>query len=732
MRKYLVLIALVLMLSVTNAHAETSLQEFLDAAPEIIAGHYDNYGNSDRSAFDLVLSEFDLRYGDHATWDELFAVYDTLSGFGFHSTFGMFFSYLSPRPWNLQIVSRWLEEHPTDFAAEPELTFEYYTLTAESYDFDGDDTGEWLVHMRGGNIIDFWVARRDASQPSGYLFYTLPIPYAEGSQSRTLYEGEGATLEYIGDNNSDGRIEMVFSSWAYVPASWSHATSKRLYFIGWTGEGFEELIEPAIETQAQNYGWTFSNVDHDEADELVARYFYDDNWRCNHTETHIYDWDGEHYIHTQSSTFEPTVYCDLRQAEEFVYNDNDAAAIPFYESALERFAALSGKERDSVAPFAAFAQERLVVAYALVGQMDDALRLLDDMRRLAPPENTIASALVSLPIAELNANTICRAAYEAMESNSNYGNGSANHNYRGSIVPGRIDDIWYGDNTGIAYWGGDAGCDYTRLLWQQVEMTVFPIDQSPVEILEAMNIDVDQTIMLDVNNDNVDDWLIYSSLLAYPYLLLLSQGDVFQPHETLSYGQISSAGIAVALPNGAEAWLVLGTVETRGCRNARGDEIVDTVQQLELWQYTDSGFWSIPELAWCGETLPEWTPTEQVALWRRIRQGPKEVVYKPTTLIWNADSGMYQFQAENPAQDDTFQQIIELRQLIYARHEFNQALELADALRSEIETSEVVYFRAVALEMLGRDDEAQQSYHYVIELDANSIYADLAALWLEE
>lgn len=393
--------------------------------------------------YSLIEWEFNLRYAQVADWQTLLAMYDTLDGE--RTMFGHYTPYVYPELWYPLILNQWLSENPTDFSLTPQITFG--PMTIWSIELGPDSNGEVAYMLDASRLDDIdrygqVFLAKPSDDPTGYEISPFPLPIRSGKYSPSQFEWAGPMLSEQGDLNRDGFQEFVFELWAALPASWTSASYKQTVLIGWDGETITTLV--VAETHAENFEYRFQNTDTDEELEWVQVEYMEDNWGCEWQIETVFDRDGQQYVkHPALEKWALSLNCALRDAEAGMSVRDYSKAISAYKLAVERFEAEINPSPE-MRHYAAYSNERLVIAYALSGRIDDALLLLNSLTTAEYEGDTLASAMHAAAQTDSSAVSLCITAYETMQRITRYNSGRGTDLYRELPILGYTEDLFYG------------------------------------------------------------------------------------------------------------------------------------------------------------------------------------------------------------------------------------------------------------------------------------------------
>jgi len=238
---------------------------------------------------------------------------------------------------------------------------------------------------------DYWIVIYGENGEIAQIDHPLPWTSTESG----YYDSRNAQVVpmLLEDINADGRLEWVV---LFTRSAGMHTFTYLgwLYVLGWQDGHIVELApldETGLSYDIGSGGggpelhlgveWEYPNLDDDPALEIQQRQSYGDNWRCGFLEVRTFDWDadaGQYMLAGTDIEREESAGCAMRDAQTAMWDHDYPTAI----SEFERMIALEPTDEHS--PFGIYGRVRLVLAYALNGQYDEAAALLDDLR---PPSS---------------------------------------------------------------------------------------------------------------------------------------------------------------------------------------------------------------------------------------------------------------------------------------------------------------------------------------------------------
>ncbi|HEX2908457.1 MAG TPA: hypothetical protein VHO69_16415 [Phototrophicaceae bacterium] len=368
------------------------------------------------------------------------------------------------REWVNLLILAWLSENQPDLNAVDRLDFADFYIGVIHRDLDGDGQNEFVLDVMKGAPVDrhecpsIDVVEYLAVEQTGneYTFINNPLGWYGRGSGGGSHLGEGGQQELrFEDVNGDSLPEWIVAENNGVlggPDA-GYANHGQLYILNYRDGQLVDLARNAdsrgnvysvtdyyedsgwcLGPIPRTVSWEFSNIDFDPALEILQYQDYRDNWYCESRSTQTLDWNPEadqyQYLHTDQS-FADTRNCAHRLAEEAMWAGNYTKAIEQYERALtlepyrynfpENYAT---EHADYVAQenerlhhiltrLDQYLRARLILAYVLTGQPDQAQPLLNELSAEKMETQLIGyfvDALKSAPVN--NSLQTCLAAYD--------------------------------------------------------------------------------------------------------------------------------------------------------------------------------------------------------------------------------------------------------------------------------------------------------------------------------
>ncbi len=643
--------------------------------------------------------------------------------------------------------------------------FHDFEIEAQPRDFNADGQPEWILHVSEPDFTQgTFVVENDAGT---YRFVDAPLPWFgccfsywsvySGFMEEQRFEdltGDGIpewvlAVGGIGGNNMthgwlivlqwrDG--ELVDIAPQFTPTDFD----REMTYASGAGDGYS-LFPYGVEV-------TYGDVDANGTTEIIITQDFTDNWGCQPTETRIFTWQDELFqLDEHTWDYPDSAGCALRSAQEAMWADDYASAIPLFERSIILFDELPADEVNTdTLMLRTYAGVRLALAYSFMDRIDEAIALLSELEM---PEDAFAPPDL-IPIAQQsldrNAMDLCLSLYVTFYDY--FTSGTQVNRYLGVTynVPVPVHAFGAPDNH-----PENAGCDAPALIDTLLNQQPFTTSDSPIEQLLNRGISPTQIISADFNEDAQDDWVVWLHPRMSP-IFFASQGDEFvwsrlrlaniaDDYTTFSTIELpDDAGLALVavryredepLPDGAGRVYV--TCETRD-----GDEF-DTLTfsaYVSLWRYEDMELTYSQSLPLCERlTAMDIFSENTLTAWRTIAEHGEEYDDRrliPATYVWNSGQMLYilpeeldESSAQNPAQQEIFLRVNSLlsydladslERVNTAIDNYNENYNVADY--------QLYYMRGVVNELLGNSEAALADYRYVYGNAPDEAWRMLAAL----
>ena len=712
---------------------------------------------------DIMSAEFGIRF----SFDEIHAQpFDQLLS-AFQSFDRAYYSvpYISNEGlWLDALLEAWLRDAQIDLMTDTDLDIEGFSVEVTPIDFNADGVDEYILALEMGNYSSLRVLRVDDNAISGYGFVDVPFDWLNWDTPSIIGNPtEFETLNFV-DMNNDGLLE-----WLNIATTRSnfYGSSGSLAILSWRDDA---LVNIFPENGYFYFPQPFEVDNFDSESDLEIRQIETehDNWRCEWATVNLVDWDGEIFVRTEGElTYAETLGCAMREAEQLLWENNAEDAIPIYEEGLQ----LGFPEEviaDNLAYYVEleqYAQIRLALAYALVGRVDEAIDLLNTIQTESIPSIALQQMVDAMLQAERNPLAMCVGAYNVFDEYDD-----SFHSYIRDYITieiGRLDNI-QGMMDNYPPEGALAGCNAPSLIDALLTEITFPSSESPVDQLEALNIDVQQAEQFDLNNDGIDEWLVWTVARVEP-LFFAPSGDEYRwSRVEMSLPNDFTTFWVQSLPDSDETVFVRQTFieSTRTNQDWYYYDIPDrtcvsddnsylrTHGVVELWRFDGDTFYITTSAPMCHPRASEDIFSDdgrELYASAVVLTGNREL-YDDVIYQWDVDAQNYtppeptiEESTFVPASDSTppytdayiFAELQRLRNVIN-NGSYAEALLSLDNLAENIDPSVDIisingirYYRALAYEYSNRPDEALAEYITIYESAPESAWGMLARLHLD-
>ncbi|MCC6612800.1 MAG: hypothetical protein IT320_04930 [Anaerolineae bacterium] len=771
MRKATFVALLLIMLSVLPVHAQDddyrlrvpSAEEYLVTIPAALDYLPEMPGASTASIAEAMLFEMRQTYSDA----EIFAQdFNLLSHFYEALTFSKTRQnpIVDPVTWGAAMLRAWLRDHPTDLAQVERLEVPGYWITVQPFDLNHDGIDEYGLHVSFDAFSAYLVLQRDSEDVTGYRFVETPLSWLD--QLFPISFGLPSDYEdvHFGDVTGDALPEwLVFAGSTYDGCG-------HLYMLTWEDGALVDLA-PDDARFCYADAFTIADVDGDPALEVVQTETRHDNWQCEWSVTHRLDWNGTRFERLdESPIYHEALGCALHQAEPLMWENRVGEAIRLYEAGLT--AGWDAPTDDNPVYFAElerYARARLALAYALDGRIAESHALLADLMA----ETSTSAAIDAMIAAMSEADTaldICVAAYNVW---AEYAVSAFNYSTlpitaeigREGFIGGLMDDYPPKPER--------AGCDAPQLIDTLLQSHTFTTEQSPPAQLAALGIAVLDTFSVDFDADGADEWIVWLEARVPPILLapeagryVLSRPPLRRPNDVTSFSVQPIPGQGgLLLVDYAALDFAATNVEyyTYDVEMVYCDEVAirsDGANQGEvrLWRLGNGEFERVFAAPVCqtqplealftdnGAQLHAAAVTRPVEPAYDSRYGdvlytwdPAAQTYTPSAVASDA-AAMIPDATSAPGDADMTDFLVTLTDTVdYLRDGHREAaLTLVESVLADADSSAAPvvlhglhYFRALALEALGRPDEALAEYVALSRSSPKSGWSLLAAIHIE-
>lgn len=642
----------------------------------------------------------------------------------------------------------YIQDNDISLDAHETLSFDEYLLNITPIDFSGDGQSEYLIDMTWYEYSHraYWIVEET---DTGYQRVKTPqLWFNEACNFREVCGG-GATIVSLDDINADGGAELVLAVGGYCGYGFC---AGHLSVLGWQNSEIVNLVynDPNVIELAWTSGaysggvrspilppdseWTIDNVDDDPELEILEERYFTDNHACRVLQEQRFDWDGTNYIgNQQTETLDDSLGCSLRASFQAMDKNRYADAIGYYQRVIELTENTDDGYEQEVHQFA---QIRIAIANALLENVDIAKEQIEALRQdsaLSQELGWIIEATQSY-LDNPNPFSVCFDVQSSLSGDTTISPFSYFSDYAGLDDLGRTANYAAGRSS-----PEKSGCDAVGYLSYRLSQEGLAINQSPIPIIESLGLTVSDSITLDTNQDNIDDWFIWIEELDNQGFLFVSDENSYEIR-TFNY-QLPTENTEYAvrlLPDGTQTLVIiqypildtLCTAEAQSGTLTIFESINDGVPSYtrrsfslcEMLTLDDFDFTAGSLDVWSSEFEPvsaNWTGTDY-----SYRSSPTRQQRIEERGVFSCGiTGLYfcGFNEENP---ESAIQIIDT----YNSDPETASIDAEPSLFYPNITIAMAYRRALALEQLGRDDEALVAYQ---ELSASdTIWGRMAELHL--
>jgi hypothetical protein len=393
-----------------------------------------------------------------------------------------------------------------------------------------------------------------------------------------------------------------------------------------------------------------------------------------------------------------------------------------------------------------YMQLRLALAYILVDMPDKAESILTDISETISQTDILrdfAQMLWSHRASPLQA---CLASYDFF---------TVNYPDRilGTTVLQQYDEY-------PVYSPENIGCDAPKMVESMISAHSFAADETPLDLIQSLNIPVYRHVTLDFNGDGDEEWLIWLDSLMLPFFFVQTTDgyevsrpaiDPYQQAEDVELWRLpGDAGIGLVYFNvyytdqDIAPWTwVYSFLSGRGGLPWRCSERDDLLPgKMTIWRMEDTGLSRIFRENVCVSELARAFPQgegSEILYGGEIELYNEEAEMGLKTLIFNWDRDEMTFAPPGVRETTTTSTPYIPPQYFSTWHAYeaqdytyiikNTLDDLSDNPDEHVLQDQ--YFRALALEALGRDDEALAEYVAIYEAAPESAWGMLAALHFE-
>lgn len=633
-------------------------------------------------------------------------------------------------------VVAWLTTNQMVLNPETLFTFDDAQISATPVDFNGDGQDEWALTYTAEWLRGMFFIGRDAA--GNYIPVKSPLAFVQRPDSFQFGGDDPELPRYqtfaVDDFTQDGVTDLAI----LFQRSGDSSSMEHLYILTWRGDALIDVSDETTNAAYQSLAPTLTLFPAHDGTPVTVEQVQGmrDNWDCYYTRTLTFGWTGERFTAiNQEDVIPESEGCYLRQAEQAMFAGDYASAVRLYRAAI-----------DLTPSPEAYTRFRLGMALALSGQLEDGIAVLGELHAqqagrtaftIQPLLNYVLAAYSEYP-SPLN---MCQAAFNYFLSDPYviWNNESLEVGYV-------IDNVIYesGMHSPLIPMPDRAGCDLPGLISKQLENTVFSTDTTPDQQLLALDIFANIAYHDDLNNDGVEDWLLWLPAPTIAPAFFLSDGDSFvvsRPPVSNGFPGPGNTLVTAHLPGDAGKILLniyrdppetapVGyglSINVGACQQ--------TSRVVDVWELDGTELKRIFSEVLCEDVQPAQVTNDLNNMQEIYAWGFDEAVFDliPVTYIW--DAAAHTFVIPGTAlTDDTFRPIDPI--YVYLNHDYDSLLEYhAQAISSitDPQDSTLLYCRyvtALALEDLGRPDEALAEYVAIYEAAPETGWGMLAGLHL--
>lgn len=636
-------------------------------------------------------------------------------------------------------VAAWLTTNQMLLNPETPFTFDDAQISATPVDFNGDGRDEWVLTYIGGSLQGMFFIRRDAA--GNYVPVKSPLAFVQKQQPDAFQiGGDDPELPHYqifaaDDFTQDGVTDLAI----LFQRSVDSFSTEHLHILTWQDDALIDVSDETTNAAYQSLAPTLTLFPAHDGTPVTVEQVQGmrDNWSCGYTRTLTFGWTGERFTAiNQEDVLPESEGCYLRQAEQAMFAGDFAGAVQLYRASIDLTPYPEG-----------YTRFRLGMALALSGQLEEGITVLRELHAqqagrtaftIQPLLNAVMTAYSEYP----SPLYICQAAFTYFLSDPYviWNNESLEVGYV-------IDNVIYesGMHSPLIPMPDRAGCDLPGLISKQLENTVFSTDTPPDQQVLALDIFANVAYHDDLNNDGVEDWLLWLSAPTILPAFFLSDGNSFvvsRPPVSKGFPSPGNALVTAHLPGDAGKILLniyrdppetapMGyglSINVGACQQ--------TSRVLDVWELDGTELKRIFSEVLCEDVQPAQVTNDLNNMQEIYAWGFDEAVFDliPVTYIW--DAAAHTFVIPGTTQTDgQFQRRSPI--YTYLMHDYDGLLEYHAQVASSItdpQDSTLLswrYITALALEDLGRPDEALAEYVAIYQAAPETGWGMLAGLHLE-
>jgi hypothetical protein len=678
------------------------------------------------------------------------------------------FTFVDRGDWARLLLQAWLRDNQIDLNDARRLRFADFSATVTPRDFNGDG----VLDLTKGEASD----RRQCRYEAEILYYLVVQQQSVGEitfiDTPLFWHGrreypydKGGVIELaFEDLNADGLPEWVLNKGGVTlggPAM-GHAHMGHLVVLGWREGRLVDLtqIDEILHSTdfAEDAGachgpiprdvtWEFANVDEDSAIEILQAQTYEDNWFCTSRRTRTIDWDAaaDRYVFQNETLDFPqdTRQCAYRLAEEAMWQKNYAEALSHYERAAQLpsidFEDMFWVEPQQIEDLQDYHLSRMALAYILTEQPDRVEAALSQLESVS--NETLQQFVGALRVNVQNPFGACLAAFDM-----------ATRGYPPNNV-GVTVEMKY--NSYPEYRPEYVGCDIEPMIADVVNAQPYTGASTPVGYLEGLGIRVREHLQADLNGDDRTEWLVWPEYLLQPFFFAINDvGEWATSRSDINTYEQAKSIQRWTLPNEAGTSLIQFTelnivLPPWRCRydsicgfGGWQERCVEgEFSFLTMWRMTGQTLQPVFGSTVCTEDLSRLFPQGQPSLTLdagAVSVEDYEPIIQERVFTWDDEAGTYllPLPPSTPTPSSTISQpeppryrrildALEAGDYAYVVENSSPTLIVEESYFADF------YYRALALEALGREDEALAAYVALYQAAPDSPWGLLAVLHVE-
>lgn len=744
-----------------------SVEEYLTAIPAVLAQWGedvpdDYHKNYSQPLVDAVAGQMWRWYTSDEVYQQPYALLrDVYTAFIKATIYNLYQTPLDDQSWLLAQLDAYLRETPLDLEGTETLNTEGFSAAVHPVDFDGEGQDEYWLEYASAEWGADVILQADPSRIGHYQVASTHHWRDTRIYSYARYPRE------IQDITGDGASEWILVLASGHPVMFVDCV--QLEILTWQDGGLQSVM-PAM-SDGCHYGGEFDlqpqylNLDSDAALEIYYDESQRNTWDCDEVMRYTLDWNGENYhiIRHETITLD-SLGCSLRDAESLMWEGRYQEAIPLYEHGLQVGWPEGSDSAESTTEtpqqLADYAQIRLILAYALTGQMDTALQRLDAVSSTPSTSQALNDMVEGLLAADRQGLAWCMAAYNYWAEIER-----STFQYPGELLSPRVGrhDTVRGVTDDTPPDANKAGCDAPRLIDALLSAHTFTLDTPPLEQFESLGIAVHAARSFDLNGEG-DEWLIWPVALVNPILLVPRETSYLFSRPAIrredDYTQIFTQALPDEQGTVIVDWAYLDfepnnlelyryDIRDDACEQKEQGKYQKTDGDVRLWRLEDGALVKLFAAPMCTKRMPDVLFTGNGH--ELHAASPIDRTYRDAVYQWDSHKKTYvppyisapeetQGQlSHSPLLDgDLFNAFTLMQSNDYQQGDYTAALTSLDNLIAgaspdahHVIVNALHYWRGMTLEALNRPDEALAAYVAIIEAAPESAWGRLAALYVE-